>query len=429
MISLLKMPKLSPTMEVGTIVKWHKKNNDQVLFGDVIVEISTDKAVLEYTANEDGWIREILRDEGEKIVIGTPIAVLSTDTNEPFNLEEILPKTESSNFELSPEASLEEVSPLANQQASSATFATVGFKPEPPLTSPLILKRLDTTNNLSPLARQLAKERNLDVSSIQGSGPGGCIVKKDLDKAPLKSIAGFGYPESPEVPPGSYHEENLSPIREVIASRLQAAKISIPHFYVKQQVYASPLLNLLKELQAQGIKVSINDCIVRACALALKEFPLINSGFNSVDNKIIRFETIDISIAVAIPDGIITPIIRCADRKNLGMISAEIKSLALKAKSQSLEETEYKGGSFCVSNLGMTGITEFTAIVNPPQAAILAVGSVREQALVIDGEIAIGSTCVLTLSVDHRVIDGYPAAMFIKRLQKILEAPAVLLLN
>lgn len=189
------------------------------------------------------------------------------------------------------------------------------------------------------------------------------------------------------------------------------------------------MLALLKELQAQGIKLSINDCIVRACALALKEFPEVNSGFNSVDNKIVRFETIDISIAVAIPDGVITPIVRCADRKNIGMISAEIKSLASKAKSQSLKEEEYKGGSFCVSNLGMTGITAFTAIINPPQAAILAVGSVQEEPIVINGEILVGSTCILTLSIDHRVIDGYPAAMFMKRLQKILEAPSVLLLN
>ncbi|WP_198927046.1 2-oxo acid dehydrogenase subunit E2, partial [Chlamydia psittaci] len=206
-------------------------------------------------------------------------------------------------------------------------------------------------------------------------------------------------------------------------------KASIPHFYIKQQIYATPLLNLLKELQMQNIKLSINDCIVRACALALKEFPEVNSGFNSVDNKIVRFETIDISIAVAIPEGIITPIIRCADRKNTGMISAEIKALVAKAKSQSLQENEYKGGSFCVSNLGMTGITEFSAIINPPQAAILAVGSVVEQPIVLNGEVAIGATCILTLSVDHRVIDGYPAAMFMKRLQKILEAPAVLLLN
>ena len=255
------------------------------------------------------------------------------------------------------------------------------------------------------------------------------IVKKDLDKAPPLRIAGFGYPEAPEVNPGTYVEEPLSPIREAISKRLQAAKTFIPHFYVRQRIYASPLLALLKELQAQNIKLSINDCIVRACALALKEFPEINSVFNSVDNTIIRFSTIDISIAVAIPDGVITPIIRCADRKNVGMISAEIKALAARAKQSALKEEEYKGGSFCISNLGMTGISDFTAILNPPQAAILAVGSVEEQPIVLNGELAVGSTCMLTLSVDHRVIDGYPAAMFMKRLQKLLEAPSVLLLN
>lgn len=417
-------------MEVGTIVKWHKKSSDKIEFGDVLVEISTDKAVLEYTASEEGWFREILVHPGEKIAIGTPIAVISSEKDEPFNLEDLLPKKPSP----SPTNPDEAPSPSSPHLSTDATtsapkMAVVGFRPEPPLSSPLILKQSSSRSPISPLAERIAKEKNLDVSGIQGSGPGGRIVKRDLENAPLKGIAGFGYPESPDVYPGSYYEEPLSPIREVIAERLQSAKTFIPHFYVRQKVYATPLLALLKELQSQGIKLSINDCIVRACALALKEFPNINSGFNSIDNKLVRFETIDISIAVAIPDGIITPIVRCADRKNIGMISAEIKSLVSKARSQSLKEEEYKGGSFCISNLGMTGITEFTAIIHPPQAAILAVGSVVEEAIVIDGEITIGSTCVLTLSVDHRVVDGYPAAQFIKRVQKILEAPSVLLLN
>ncbi|AHK63153.1 pyruvate dehydrogenase complex dihydrolipoamide acetyltransferase [Chlamydia avium] len=430
MISLLKMPKLSPTMEVGTIVKWHKTSCDKIEFGDVLVEISTDKAVLEYTASEEGWFREVLAQHGEKIAIGTPIAIISTEKDEPFNIDDLLPKTSSP----TPSKNLEEdiiSSPdqVSKTISSSPKVAVVGFRPEPPLSSPLALKQDIGKSPISPLAKRIAKEKNLDTSGIQGSGPGGRIVKKDLENAPLKGIAGFGYPEAPSVHPGSYHEENLSPIREIIAERLQAAKTFIPHFYISQKVYFTPLLSLLKELQSQGIKLSINDCIVRACALALKEFPSINSGFNSIDNKIVRFETIDISIAVAIPDGIITPIVRCADRKNIGMISAEIKNLVSKARSQTLKEEEYKGGSFCISNLGMTGITEFTAIIHPPQAAILAVGSVIEEAIVIDGEITIGSTCMLTLSVDHRVVDGYPAAQFIKRIQKILEAPSVLLLN
>lgn len=429
MVSLLKMPKLSPTMETGTLVKWLKKAGDEIHFGDVLLEISTDKAVLEHTASEDGWLLEILVKEGTKIPVGAPIAVFSTEKNVTYDLKQLLPSQEAVSTDEPTQIVPNTSSQQDNSRYAGPSMAIVGFRPEPPLTTPLTIKNPGDPVSASPLAKKLAKEQNLDLSGVAGSGPGGRIVKKDLEKAPPLRIAGFGYPEAPEVNPGTYVEEPLSPIREAISKRLQAAKTFIPHFYVRQRIYASPLLALLKELQAQNIKLSINDCIVRACALALKEFPEINSGFNSVDNTIIRFSTIDISIAVAIPDGVITPIIRCADRKNVGMISAEIKALAARAKQSALKEEEYKGGSFCISNLGMTGISDFTAILNPPQAAILAVGSVEEQPIVLNGELAVGSTCMLTLSVDHRVIDGYPAAMFMKRLQKLLEAPSVLLLN
>ncbi|ESN89495.1 pyruvate dehydrogenase complex dihydrolipoamide acetyltransferase [Chlamydia suis MD56] len=429
MVSLLKMPKLSPTMETGTLVKWLKKAGDEIHFGDVLLEISTDKAVLEHTASEDGWLLEILVKEGTKIPVGAPIAVFSTEKNVTYDLKQLLPSQEAVSTDEPTQIVPNTSSQQDNSHYAGPSMAIVGFRPEPPLTTPLTIKNPGDPVLASPLAKKLAKEQNLDLSGVAGSGPGGRIVKKDLEKAPPLRIAGFGYPEAPEVNPGTYVEEPLSPIREAISKRLQAAKTFIPHFYVRQRIYASPLLALLKELQAQNIKLSINDCIVRACALALKEFPEINSGFNSVDNTIIRFSTIDISIAVAIPDGVITPIIRCADRKNVGMISAEIKALAARAKQSALKEEEYKGGSFCISNLGMTGISDFTAILNPPQAAILAVGSVEEQPIVLNGELAVGSTCMLTLSVDHRVIDGYPAALFMKRLQKLLEAPSVLLLN
>ncbi len=429
MVSLLKMPKLSPTMETGTLVKWLKKAGDEIHFGDVLLEISTDKAVLEHTASEDGWLLEILVKEGTKIPVGAPIAVFSTEKNVTYDLKQLLPLQEAVSTDEPTQIVPNTSSQQDNSHYAGPSMAIMGFRPEPPLTTPLTIKNPGDPVSASPLAKKLAKEQNLDLSGVAGSGPGGRIVKKDLEKAPPLRIAGFGYPEAPEVNPGTYVEEPLSPIREAISKRLQAAKTFIPHFYVRQRIYASPLLALLKELQAQNIKLSINDCIVRACALALKEFPEINSGFNSVDNTIIRFSTIDISIAVAIPDGVITPIIRCADRKNVGMISAEIKALAARAKQSALKEEEYKGGSFCISNLGMTGISDFTAILNPPQAAILAVGSVEEQPIVLNGELAVGSTCMLTLSVDHRVIDGYPAALFMKRLQKLLEAPSVLLLN
>lgn len=434
MISLIKMPKLSPTMEKGTLVKWHKQNGDKVSFGDVLIEVSTDKAVLEHSANEDGWILEILVKEGEKVPVSTPLAVFSTEKNAEYNLEELLPKpvvTGNNSNNGNGSESEETVAP-SQEEGNSLQKVEVNymrFKPEPPLSEPIHFKNPLIDCPISPLAKRLASEKNLDISGVQGSGPGGRIMKKDLDKAPVKSIAGFGYPVPPKVKPGSYREEPLSPIREIIAQRLQAAKATIPHFYVKQTVNATQLLSLIQELKNQNIRLSINDCIVRACALALKEFPEINSGFNSFDNSIVRFETIDISIAVAIPDGIITPIVRCADHKNVGMISSEIKMLVNKAKTQTLKECEYKGGSFCISNLGMTGITEFTAIINPPQSAILAVGGVEQRPIVVDGQITIGSMCNLTLSVDHRVIDGFPAALFMKRLQKLLEAPSILLLT
>lgn len=432
MISLIKMPKLSPTMEKGTLVKWHKQSGDKVSFGDVLIEVSTDKAVLEHTANEDGWILQILVKEGEKVPVAAPIAVLSTEQNAEYNLEELLPKKSSektSTVSVEIEDSQIQTQSPDEQHLYHASLEFMKFKPEPPLQHQVQLKNPLIDYPASPLAKRLAKERKLDLSGIQGSGPGGRIMKKDLDRAPGKAIVGFGYPDRPTVLPGSYKEESMSPIREIIAQRLQAAKALIPHFYVKQSINATSLLNLIQELKNHNIRLSINDCIVRACALALKESPEVNSGFNSVDNTIIRFETIDISIAVAIPDGIITPIVRCADLKNVGMISSEIKMLVNKAKTQSLQEHEYKGGSFCISNLGMTGITEFTAIINPPQSAILAVGSVEPRPIVVDGQIVIGSMCDLTLSVDHRVIDGLPAALFMKRLQKLLEAPSILLLS
>ncbi len=426
MISLLKMPKLSPTMELGTLVKWHKQDGDAVTSGDVLIEVSTDKAVVEHTATDDGWILQRLVKEGDKVQVGAPIAVFSTEQNAAFDLEELLPKPEKEADERPLEQPEQE---SKSSSPSGSNLSILGVKPEPPLPHPLSFKEPGCISPVSPLAKRLAKERRLDLSNVQGSGPGGRIIERDLEKAPTKGIAGFGFPESSDIHPGSYKEEALSPIREVISQRLQSAKMTVPHFYVKQKIIATPLVDMLKQLKQQNIKVSVNDCIVRACALALKEFPEVNSGFNSVDNKIIRFQTIDISVAVSIPDGIITPIVRCADKKNVGMISAEIKNLAKKAKTQSLKEHEYKGGSFCVSNLGMTGITEFSAIINPPQSAILAVGGIEEQPIIVNNQITIGATCVLTLSVDHRVIDGFPAALFLKRLQQLLESPAVLLLN
>ncbi len=305
------------------------------------------------------------------------------------------------------------------------------FVPEPPLQNYTFEGPAGSVEGhllASPLAKNLAKERGIDLSTVKGTGPRGRIVSRDLDLGQPAAAVTFGRREVPSLPPGSYEEEPLSPMRKVIARRLQDSKTFIPHFYVRQEVHADALVETREQLKKGGLKVSINDFIVRACALVLREHPEVNSGFNSTSSNIIRFKTVDISIAVSLKHGLITPILRHADYKNLGQISTEVKLLAEKAREGKLAREEYMGGSFTISNMGMYGISDFLAVINPPQAAILAVSAIEEKAVVREGQLMPGKVLTLTLSVDHRVIDGADAAKFIKSVQKFLENPALLLL-
>jgi pyruvate dehydrogenase E2 component (dihydrolipoamide acetyltransferase) len=252
-------------------------------------------------------------------------------------------------------------------------------------------------------------------------------MSEDLDFAQPKAVAGFGQPQLPSIPSGSYEEVPMSGVQQIVASRLQASKTFIPHFYLKQNVLVSSLIRIRKELQSQNVKVSYNDFVLRATALALREHPRINSGINSVNQTLIRFKTIDISVAVSLEEGLITPIIRFADYKNLGQISMEVKQLAKKARDGKLAMEEFKGGSFTISNLGMFGTTEVLPIINPPQAAILGVGGMQEIALIEDGQVRAGHQMTLTLAADHRAINGEDGAKFLKTLKDLLENPAILL--
>ena len=254
-------------------------------------------------------------------------------------------------------------------------------------------------------------------------------MSRDLAKAQPAGIVNFSHREKPSLPSGAYEEQKLSPMRKIISQRLQESKSFIPHFYVSQIIDAEPLVMIREQLKNQEIKISINDFIVKACALALRQHSVINSGFNSVNQTIIQFKTIDIAIAVSLDSGLITPIIRHADFKNLGEISLEIRTLAQRAREGKLDVKEYKGGSFTVSNLGMYGISAFQAILNPPQAAILAVSGIQEIPIIRNNAIVPGKSLNLTLSVDHRVIDGVAAALFLQTLKKNLENPAILLLT
>lgn len=394
------MPKLSPTMEEGNIVKWLKKEGTYVKEGDAFIEIATDKSTVEHVALDEGWLRKILIPEGQTAQVNQAIAIFTEEENESIE------GYQSEGISLTSETQSQEPKKLTSNK-------------EKPLE--------DTTRiKASPLARKVAKKQGLNLNLVKGSGPNGRIMSRDLvfasSSAPMKQL------ELSKRAAGEFTEESLSPMRKVIAQRLQDAKSFIPHFYCAQEVQMDKIVSLREELVSLGIKLSFNDFILRATALALREHPHVNSGFNPKSRTIMRFKTIDIAIAVSIPEGLITPIVRSADNKNLQELSKEVKSLAVKAQANKLKQEEYEGGSFTISNLGMYGISEFVAIINPPQAAILAVGAIEEKPIVVDKKIVIGKTLKLQLSADHRVLDGVDAAKFLKTLQKYLEAPSMLLL-
>ncbi len=378
------MPKLSPTMESGVIAKWHKKVGDKVEAGDVIMEVSTDKATVEHTALDEGFLRKILVPENGDATVNQPIAIFTETKDE--SIEGYAPEGEQKAVEEKPVAPKpQEVQVVA--QSGDRIIA-------------------------SPLAKKIASQKGIDLQGIQGTGPRGRIVAKDLEKkAPAMASS------------GSFEEVPLTPIRKVISQRLQEAKSTIPHFYVTQLVDVSALVHLREQLSALDIKVSYNDCVIKAVSLALREHPIINSGFNAAKQSIILYKTIDISIAVSLESGLITPIVKNADHKTLTDISSEVRALAQKAKDGKLAPHEFQGGSFTISNMGMFGVTEFKAIINPPQSAILAVAGIQDIVQVKNGVPTVGKGMNITLSVDHRVIDGVAAAKFIKTVQKYLENP------
>jgi pyruvate dehydrogenase E2 component (dihydrolipoamide acetyltransferase) len=429
------MPKLSPTMESGTITKWRKKVGDHVKSDEVLFEVATDKATVEYNAIDAGYLRQILVEEGKDAIVNQAVAVFTEKAEESiegYRPEGIAPakqKVEAPQMAaMQPEAK-STAAPAA--KPSGTGLQQPAFVPEAPLEGYQFPEPGGMIRGhvlASPLARKLAKEKGVDLTTVKGSGPNNRIVAKDVDTGQPDAIVAFGRREAPSVAPGTFEEVPLSPMRKIIGQRLQEAKTFIPHFYVSQDVRCDALHSIREQLKNCGIKVSFNDLVMRATALTLREHPEVNCGYDSVKQAIIQFQSIDISVAVSIEGGLITPIVRHADFKNLGDLSSEVKLLASKAKTGKLERTEYIGGSFTISNLGMYGVSEFTAIINPPQAAILAIGGIEEKPVVEQGKIVVGKVMRLTLSADHRVIDGATGAQFLKSLQKLLENPAVLLI-
>ena len=422
----ITMPALSPTMAKGTIAHWLKKEGEKVDVGDPLCEITTDKSTVEFQSIEEGYLRKIVVGEKGEALVNQAIAILTTTKDEDISHY----KVEEPNLHREKKGEKEE-KPFFKEEAQEKNgqqISIAAFAPIPPKHWYRLPRREEEPLCASPLAKKIAKEKGLDLSSVKGSGPHGRIIAKDLESAQKSGILSLVNDDAHLLPPGSYEEEILSPMRSVIARRLQASKMSIPHYYLVDEVKVDRLIDLRNQLKEIGTKVSYNDFIIRAAAIALKKHPIINSGYNSQENKIIRFKTVDISMAVSIPEGLITPILFHADRKSIVELSQEATLLAKKARKGSLTPEEYQGGSFTISNIGMYGIESFAAVINPPQGAILAVGAFQEKPVVQNGEVRIGHTVKLTLSSDHRVIDGVDAAEFLVTLRQLIEHPASLIL-
>lgn len=418
MILEIAMPKLSPTMAEGKIVKWLKQEGDAVAEEEALCEIATDKSTMEFTSIEKGYLRKIFHKEGSTVVVGEILALLTETKGE--DLSAYKGKQE--------EVKIVEEKKSEEKRVVSNAVSLPTFSPAPPRSNYHFEVRDDYEKiAASPLAKKVAKEKGLDLGSIKGSGPNGRIIAKDLEFAQGASPVMLS-DGPPTLVPGSYEEIPMSPIRKVIGERLQASKMTIPHYYITDEVRVDKLIDMREQLKEGGLKVTYNDFVLRAVALALKKHPEINSGFNSENQTIIRFKTIDISLAVSIPDGLITPILVHANHKNIFTLSEEAKRLAKKAKEGSLKPEEYQGGSFTLSNLGMFGIKSFDAVINPPQAAILAVGGIFEKAIFENGQPICGHVMDLTLSLDHRVIDGAEGAKFLHTLKIYLTNPAILLI-
>ena len=423
------MPALSPTMTEGNLAKWHKTEGEAVASGDVLAEIETDKATMEVEAVDEGILGKILVAEGAHgVAVNTPIALILEDGEDPASLDDRrLAKVPGGAQAAAGDGA------AAGKTSVAEKGATAGEESAP---APTPFER-GTSDRVfaSPLARRIAADAGLEIKSITGSGPRGRVVKADVEAAiaggGAKTLDGGAKPtptlaEAPGLP--AFEVVPLTTMRKVIAQRLTESKREAPHFYLTVDCEIDKLLAVRKELNgaSDAYKISVNDFVVRACALALREVPAANAAW--AGDSIRLFQRADVSVAVAIPDGLITPVIRSADEKRLVAISNEMKDLAGRAREGKLAPEEYQGGTFSLSNLGMFGIKEFSAVINPPQACILAVGAGTQRAVVKDGALAVATVMASTLSIDHRAVDGAVGAQFLAAYKRLIENPLSILL-
>ncbi len=425
------MPALSPTMTEGKLAKWLKKEGESISTGDLIAEIETDKATMEMEAVDEGTLGKILVDEGtEGVAVNKPIGILLEEGESEADMEGM----KSSSAEKKNASPEKEEKPKKEQEQPKAKAEA---KVETPKTKDSEKKTSAKPTGdrifASPLAKRIAEDAGIDLASLNGSGPNQRIVKADVEQA----IADGGARRKPQSaskdaqPSDSASDEYGQPYTEVpnsgmrktIARRLVEAKSTIPHFYLTIDCRIDDLLQLRKRINGNddGLKVSVNDFIIKACALALRKIPQANATWT--DDAVRLYDNVDISVAVSTPEGLITPIVRKADEKTLSAISAEVKDLAGRARDKKLKPEEFQGGGFSISNLGMFGIREFSAVINPPQVCILAVGKGEQRAIVVDGEMVVANMMTCTLSCDHRVVDGAVGAEFLQAFQAYVENP------
>jgi pyruvate dehydrogenase E2 component (dihydrolipoamide acetyltransferase) len=469
MAQILDMPQLSDTMKIGVLQKWRKNEGDAVKPGEVLAEVETDKAVMDFEAYDPGVLLKRLINDGQSVPVGTPIAIIGKAGEDVTALVEEAKarsagagakkeakadtkpaaKPEKKDAEAKPEAPkpAAKPTPAANGQPQRAAAA----KPAAP--APAAAPAGGAKVLASPLARKLATDLGIDLRQVQGTGPGGRIVERDVKAAaeggetaaqaeeaapPASANAPRASAEAPlpdklaperraearpsAAPPAEDVVKPLSMMRRTIATRLVEAKTTIPHFYLTADVDMDAAMEFREQVaQVHGAKLSVNDLVLKACALGLRRVPDANASFT--EEAIVYHARVDIGMAVAIPDGLLTPVIRDADKKTIGQIAAEARELAAKARDRKLRPEEMTGGTFSVSNLGMMGIRHFEAIINPPEGAILAVGTVRKEPVVKGDKIVVGQRMSVTLSCDHRVIDGALGAKLLQAIVAILEKP------
>lgn len=405
MATKIMMPKLSDTMEEGVILKWLRKEGEKIRQGEILVEIESDKADMELEAYDSGVVRKIIVPEGGKAPIGGLIAIIGKPEEDISELLKESPASKTPSKERTSQKPVQSASP---QQAVAAPVAASG----------------DGRIKASPLAKRIANDRGINLAAVHGTGPSGRIIKRDLEEMPGGSTP---LRASAPIVAGTSEDVPLSSIRKTIAKRMAESKATAPHFYVTMDVNMEPAMAFREQiLNAMELKITYTDILVKAAATALLQHPQVNATY--MGDTMRQHHFAHIGVAVALEEGLVTPVIRNCEQKRIDQINAELRDLVDRARNRKLKPEEYQGSTFTISNLGMFGVEDFVAIINPPEGAILAVGSIVERPVVDAGQIRIGHTMKMTLSSDHRIIDGAVAARFLQDLKKFIENPAALTL-